>query len=150
MGIRYSGFSTGLGGRRAGPCGAHRTGDPGVTILKRRFPRDDNRNVGKLTVAALAFGLVLVGCSSSLPSAKARALAETCNVFKSHYGTKQVEMIATWGQKAGDAELAQEATHLQMDLKEVNAGGGVPAIIEVQKMTERCAQLGVIPQSDVH
>jgi hypothetical protein len=59
-------------------------------------------------------------------------------------------MIATWGQEAGDAQLVQEAKRLQMDLKEANAGGKVPAIIEVQKMTERCAQLGVIPQSDVH
>lgn len=103
-------------------------------------------DVRKLAVAVLAFGLVLAGCSSS-PSVQARALAETCNVFKSHYANEQIEMAATWGQRSGDAELAREAASLQMDLRNPNEKG-VSAIIEVYKMTERCIQLGALPKSD--
>jgi hypothetical protein len=109
----------------------------------------DNRDVRKLAVAVLTSGLVLAGCSSSPPSAQARALAETCNVFKppSHNITKQIEMVATWGQKAGDAELAREAARLQMDLKKPYVGVSVD--IDMLKMTERCIQLGVLPESDL-
>jgi hypothetical protein len=102
--------------------------------------------VRKLAVAVLACGLVLAGCSSS-PSAQARALAETCNVFKSHYTLKQIEMSATWGQKSGDAEIAREAERLQTDLREPQ--GGVSAAVEVFMMTERCIQLGALPKSDL-
>ncbi len=75
-------------------------------------------------------------------------MAETCNVFKSpHYGTKQVEMIATLGQSSGDAELAREAARLDMDLKKPDVGA--PALVDLVKIAERCAQLGAISQSDL-
>ena len=90
---------------------------------------------------------MLTGCSSSPPSAQARALAETCNVFKSHYSTKQIEMVARVGQKSGDAQLVRDATGLQMDLaKEKDTS----ALIAIVKITQRCNQLGAIPKSDVH
>lgn len=102
----------------------------------------------KLAVAALTCGLVLAGCSSSPSNAHTQALAETCNVFKSHYSTKQIEMVATLGQRSGDAELAREARLLQMDHRKPD--GDVSALTEVVKITERCNQLGALPKSDVH
>jgi hypothetical protein len=80
-------------------------------------------------------------------SAQTQVLAETCNVFKSHYATKQVHEVATWGQESGDAELEPESAHLQVDLR--GPRGQVSALIELVKITERCYQLGAIPKSDV-
>jgi hypothetical protein len=80
--------------------------------------------VRKPAVAVLAFGLVLAGCSS-------------------HYFTKQIEMVATLGQRSGDAELAQEAAGLQMDLR--RQSDDVSTVIEVVKITERCNRLGALP-----
>jgi hypothetical protein len=110
--------------------------------------RDDNRDVRKLAVAVLACGLALAGCSMSPTSPQAWALAETCNVFKApHYGTKQVEMIASVGQRSGDAELARDAARLDMYLKKPDVGA--PALVDVVKIAERCAQLGAISKSDL-
>jgi hypothetical protein len=75
-------------------------------------------------------------------------VAKTCNVFKSHFATKQVDEIVTWGQKSGDAELAGEAASLQMDLRKLPQRS-VPALMELVKMIERCNQLGALPKSDV-
>jgi hypothetical protein len=81
-------------------------------------------------------------------SAQTQALAETCNVFKSHYATKQVHEVAAWGQESGDAELAREAASLQMDLRKLPQRS-VPALIELLKIPERCYQLGAISKSDM-
>ena len=112
------------------------------------FLRDDNRDVRKLAVVALIFGMVLAGCSSSHPNAQAQALAETCNIFSSHYANEQIEMAAIWGQRSGDSALEREAALLQIDLKNPNEDD-VFAGIEVLKMTERCIQLGALPKSDL-
>jgi hypothetical protein len=115
--------------------------------LKHGSYRGDNDDVRKLAFAVLALGLVLAGCSSSPPSAQARALAETCNVFKSHYSTKQIDMVATLGQKSGDALLDRDAARLQMDMRKQN---DVSSLLDIVKITERCNQLGALPRSDVH
>jgi hypothetical protein len=81
-------------------------------------------------------------------SAQTVAVAKTCNVFKSHFATKQVDEIVTWGQKSGDAELAREAASLQIDLRRLPQRS-VPALMELVKMIERCNQLGALPKSDV-
>jgi hypothetical protein len=81
-------------------------------------------------------------------SAQTQALTETCNVFKSHYATKQVDEVAAWGQESGDAELARESARLQMDLNKLPQRQ-VPTLIELVKITERCYQLGAIPKSVV-
>jgi hypothetical protein len=100
----------------------------------------------KLAVGVLALGLMLAGCSSSPPSAQARALAETCNVFKSHYGTQQVETIAVSGQKSGDDQLARDTARLQTDMRKQK---GVPSLLDLVKIAERCNQLGAISRSDL-
>jgi hypothetical protein len=108
---------------------------------------DDSHGVRRLAVFVLACGLVFAGCSTSTTSSQHRTLAETCNVFKSHYGTKQVEMIATLGQKSGDADLTREAARLETDLKKRDVGA--PTLTDLVKIAERCAQLGAISQSDL-
>ncbi len=57
----------------------------------------------KLDVAILTLGLMLAGCSLSPSHPQARALTETCDVFKSHYSTPQIRMVAVLGQNSGDA-----------------------------------------------
>jgi hypothetical protein len=81
------------------------------------------------------------------PSAQTRALAETCNVFKSHYGTQQVKMIAVSGQRTGDNQLAKDAARLQTDMRKQE---GVPSLLDLVKIAERCNQLGAISKSDLH
>jgi hypothetical protein len=97
-------------------------------------------SVRNLAVAVLASGLGLAACSTSTPSPEARATAEACSVLFSHYGLKQIEMAATEGQRSGDAELAREATQLQKDLSQPYIG--VPVLIDITRMTDRCRQLG--------
>lgn len=93
-----------------------------------------------MAVAALACGLVLAACSTSPHSSQARATTETCRVFFSHYGLKQIEMAATEGQRSGDAELEREATQLRKDLAQPHVG--VPVLIDITRMTDRCRKLG--------
>jgi hypothetical protein len=81
-------------------------------------------------------------------SAQTQEAAETCNVFKSHFATKQVDELTTWGLESGDAELAREAAGLQMDLRKLPQRS-VPALIELAGMIEHCYQLGALPKSDV-
>lgn len=84
----------------------------------------------------------LAACSSSSPGSKARATAQACGVFAHHYETKQVKIAATVGQRSGDPELARETARLQKDLAAADQNGGLPAIIDVEKMTARCHQMG--------
>lgn len=97
-------------------------------------------SVRNLAVAVLASGLGLAACSTSTPSPEARATAEACSVFFRHYELKQIEMTATEGQRSGDAELAREARQLQKDLAQPYIG--VPVLIDINRMTDRCRQLG--------
>ena len=104
--------------------------------------------LGILTLGAgLGVGLALSEGTVTY-SAQTQALVETCNVFKSHYATKQVREVAAWGQDSGDAELAREAASLQMDLKRLPQRA-VASLIELLKIPERCYQLGAISKSDV-
>ena len=103
----------------------------------------------KLAIAVLVIGLALSGCSSS-PSRPepGQLLAETCNVFKlSHYGTKQVDMLATSGLRSGDAEIARDAARLQKEMKSPSAQ--VQSLIDLTSIAKRCARLGATTRSDL-
>jgi hypothetical protein len=65
-------------------------------------------------------------------------------VFRHHFGLKQTEFVATEGQKSGDRELAREARQLERDLPNLQEGG-VPVVVDVARMTDRCQQLGFHP-----
>lgn len=90
--------------------------------------------LGILTLGAgLAVGLGLSEGPVTY-SAQNQALTETCNVFKSHFATKQVHEVAAWGQESGDAALTREAARLQMDLSKLPQGE-VPSLLDLVKMT---------------
>jgi hypothetical protein len=101
----------------------------------------------RVLVPLLLAAALLAGCSSAPRSPEPRALAETCNVFKSHYATKRIEALAISGQKSGDVQLARDAARLQMDIRKQN---DVSSLLDIVKITVRCNQLGALPKSDVH
>lgn len=96
------------------------------------------RSVRKTAFVVLAFGLILAACAT-YPSGS-QGTTETCRVFFRHYDLKQIEMAAREGQRSGDAELAREATQLEEDLAQRYVG--VPALVDIVRMTDRCRKLG--------
>jgi hypothetical protein len=79
-------------------------------------------------------------------SSEGSALADTSNVFKSPNASQQIEMIAVVGQRSADEQLARDAARLQMDLREQK---GVPSLLDLVKIAERCNQLGANSRSDL-